>query len=261
MATCEVDGQVVGYATDGEGAPVLLLHGTTQNRTGWDMVRAAMPASAPCSFVMVEFPGSGESALPGKPLTVEALVDQAAAVMAHLGHERYHVAGYSLGAVVAAALSARHAARVASATLLCGWVSTDARMRITFELWQKLIAVSPELFMHYALADGFTAEGLTVIEPMVPMMLGMATDAVAPGSHAQLELDKVVDISALLPAITAPTLVISAEEDRWVDIRHGHQLADGVAAARFESLPAGHLVIQELAAEIASLLAGHITSA
>ena len=261
MATLEVNGQVVGYATEGEGTPLLLLHGTTQNRAGWDMVRAAMPAGTSYTFVMVEFPGSGESAMPSEPLSVEALADQAAAVMAHLGHERYHVAGYSLGAVVAAGVAARHSGNVASATLLCGWVATDARMRITFDLWQKLIAVSPELFMHYALADGFTAEGLAMIEPMVPMMLGMAADAVAPGSHAHLELDKVVDISAMLPAITAPTLVISGEQDRWVDVRHGRALADGIAGARFEALPAGHVVIQEMAADIAALVAAHTAAA
>ena len=261
MATLEVNGQVVGYATEGEGTPLLLLHGTTQNRTAWDMVRAALPADTGYAAVMVEFPGSGESAMPSGPLTTEALADQAAAVMAHLGHDRYHVAGYSLGAVAATAVAARHAERVASATLLCGWVATDARMRITFELWQKLIAVSPELFMHYALADGFTAEGLAMIEPMVPMMLGMAADAVAPGSHAHLELDKVVDLTAMLPAITAPTLVISGEQDRWVDMRHGRALADGIAGSRFEVLPAGHVVIQEMAADIAALLAAHIAAA
>ena len=261
MATLDVNGQIVGYATEGEGTPLLLLHGTTQSRTGWDMVRAAMPADQPMAYVMVEFPGSGESAMPDAPLTVEGLADQAAAVMAHLGHDRYHVAGYSLGAVAATGVAARHAAHVASVTMLCGWVATDARMRITFDLWKKLIAISPELFMHYAMADGFTAEGLAMLEPMVDMMLGMANDAVAKGSAAQLDLDKVVDLTAMLPSITAPALVIGGEQDRWVDIRHSHALADGIAGARLEVLPAGHVVIQEMAADVARLLAAHIAAA
>ena len=261
MATLEVNGQVVGYAVEGAGTPVLLLHGTTQNRTGWDLVRAAMPAEPGFSYVMVEFPGSGESPLADGPLSVEALADHAAAVMAHLGHDRYHVAGYSLGAVVAVGVAARHAERVASVTLLCGWVATDARMRLTFDLWKRLIEISPDLFMHYAFADGFTAEALAMLEPMVPDMLAMAAAAVAPGSAAQLDLDKVVDLTDLLPAISAPVLVIGAEQDRWVDVRHSRALAEGIAGARLEVLPAGHVVIQELAGDVARLLHEHVTAA
>ena len=79
---------------------MLLFHGTTMDRMAWDMVRAEMPAEY--EFVMVEFPGSGESSMPVADLTVDVLVEQAIAVMDHLGHDRFHVAGYSLGAVVGA---------------------------------------------------------------------------------------------------------------------------------------------------------------
>lgn len=259
MATLDVDGQLVGYGTEGEGTPLLLIHGTTQNRTGWDMVRAAMPAGY--SYVMVEMPGSGESAMPSGPLDVATVATQSAAVMAHLGHDRYHVAGYSLGAVVAAGVAAGHADHVASLTMLCGWSVTDARMRTTFDLWQRLIATDPTLFMHYALADGFTAAALGMFEPMLPAMIAMGPDVVAPGSHAQLDLDKVVDLSALLPAITAPTLVIGGAEDRWVDVSHSHAVAAAVPGARLEVLPAGHLVIQELAGDVARLLHEHVAGA
>ena len=51
----------------------------------------------------------------------------------HLGIDRFHVAGYSLGAVIAAATAAEAAGRVDSATLLCGWVVSDARMVFTFD--------------------------------------------------------------------------------------------------------------------------------
>lgn len=261
MATLTVGDQVVGYAIEGEGTPLLLLHGTTMDRAAWDMVRAAFPADAGLQCVMVEFPGSGESSMPGAGLTVEGLADQAHAVMLHLGHDRYHVAGYSLGAVVAAGVAARHSGQVASATLLCGWVATDARMRFTFDLWKRLIDAGPELFMRYAIADGFTAEAIAGLEPMLPDVVAMGSAAIAAGSHAHLDLDIVVDIAPMLPEIAAPTLVIGGEQDRWVDVRHSRALVEGIAGARLEILPAGHLVIQELAADVARLLHAHIAAA
>lgn len=261
MATIYVGGQTVGFEVVGEGAgdPLLLYHGTTMNRTAWDLVLAEMPPGY--TYVKVEFPGSGESSLPTEPLSVEGLVTQALAVLDAAGIGRVHVAGFSLGAVIAAATAGLAPDRVRSATLLCGWACADARMRFTFDLWKRLIATDPELFMRYAIADGFTAAAIEGLEPMLDAMVPVGAATVAPGSAAQLDLDAALDITPLLPAITAPTLVLGAEQDRWVDISHSRTLAAAIPGARMVALPAGHLVIQERAAEVAHLLHEHASAA
>jgi len=261
MSTLVVGNEVVGYVEDGDdestAPPVLFIPGTSMDRTAWDMVRAELPAGLRC--VTVELPGSGESSMPTAPLTVEGIADQAAEVMVHLGHDRYHVAGYSLGAVIALGIAAREAAHVASATALCGWATTDTRMKFTFGLWQRLIAADPALFMRYAVADGFTANAIAGLEPMLEDVVALGAAALAPGTHEQLDLDAVVDITGLLGAITAPTLIIGAAEDRWVDIVHSQDLHQRIDGSRLEILPAGHIVIQELAGEVAKLLAAHLS--
>lgn len=258
MATLQLGDVQIGYAVEGDGAPLLVVHGTTMNRTGWDLVRAEMPAEY--SFVMIELPGSGESSMPLGPLEVDDLVDQSLALMDHLGYPRFHVAGYSLGAVAALALAARAGHRVLSCTSLCGWATTDARMRFTFGLWRRLIAADPALFMRYALADGFTAAAITGLEPMLETLIDMSAPALAPGSDAHLDLDERIDIAALLASIVSPTLVIGGAEDRWVDVSHSRSLAAAIAGAQLEVLPGGHLVIQEDAASIAALLHAHASS-
>ena len=259
MTTLNVNGATVGYAVEGSGIPVLLFHGTTMNRTGWDMVRAEMPLNY--QYVLVEFPGSGESSMPEAPLEVDDLVNQALAVMDHLGHQTFHVGGYSLGAVAALALAAAVPARVLSVTSLSGWAVTDLRMRFTFGLWRQLIATDPKLFMRYAVADGFTLNAISGLAPMLETIVEMGATTVAPGSDAQLDLDERVDIGARLAAITAPTLIIGGAEDRWVDVMHSHAIAAAIPGARLEVLPFGHLVIQEGAAVVAKLLNGHIEAA
>lgn len=264
MATIQVGDATVGYSAEGpeDGVPLLLFHGTTMDRTAWDMVRAAMPDDI-YRFVMVEFPGSGESSLPSSdiPLTVEGIVEQSLALMTHLGHERFHVAGFSLGAVAALATAATVPERTMSVTSLCGWATSDARQRITFGLWQRLIDIDPELFMRYALVDGYTVAGLTVVEPMLDAFLAMGATQVAPGSHAQLDLDMVLDITDRLPSITSPCLIIGGRDDRWVDISHSRSLHESIAGSTLHELPAGHLLIQELAAEVAALLHEHVSAA
>lgn len=259
MATITVGDATVGYAVEGSGIPLLLFHGTTMNRQAWDMVRPAMPADT-YEYVMVEFPGSGESSMPMAPLTIESIVAQALAVMDELGHSHFHVAGYSLGAVAALAIAGIAPDRVLSVTSLCGWAAADARMRITFELWKRLIAADKELFMRYATADGFTVAALTAVEPMVEVILPVTAALVADGSAAQLDLDMILDITALLPAITAPVSIIGGLEDRWVDIAHSRALHALLPGSHLAELPAGHLVIQELAVDVGGLLHEHISS-
>ena len=250
------NGATIGYETTGAGVPVLVFHGTTQSRSAWDgVISAAAPG---IEWVKIDLPGSGESSLPTEPLVLDEIVDGAVALMKTLGHETFGVVGYSLGAVCALHTAARHPAAVTSVVSLCGWSKSDARMRHTFTLWQKLLAISPELFMHYAIVDGSTAAAVEVLDPIFDGAVAMAATTIAPGSHAHLELDRIIDIDDDLSLITCPTLVIAGIEDRWVDVSKSRHIADTVEGATLLELSAGHLVIGEKAAEIAAAVSAHL---
>jgi pimeloyl-ACP methyl ester carboxylesterase len=96
---------------------------------------------------------------------------------------------------------------------------------------------------------------------MLEAVVGQGADSVAPGSDAHLDLDERVDIAHLLSRIAAPTLLIAGAEDRWVDPAHSRAIQDAVPHAQLEVLPFGHLVIQEGAVAVASLLQAHLDEA
>ena len=248
--------RTIGYTSEGSGVPILAFHGTTQAANAWSQVQQV--CSANLEWVTFEFPGSGESDMPTGPIDLDVVISDAVALMHHLGHERFHVIGYSLGAVAALQCASLFPDSVITVTSLCGWSKTDARMKVTFDLWRRLIAIDRELFMRYALADGYTAAGLEVLEPMFDAVVGMAATTVQPGSDAQLELDIRIDIENSLRLIKAPCLVIGGVEDRWVDITKSRHIAATVSEATLVELPAGHLVIGELPGEIASALSTHV---
>jgi len=256
MSSWVNNGRTIGYSSEGTGIPILAFHGTTQAANAWAQVQLA--CSATLQWITFEFPGSGESDMPIGTIDLDVEVANAVALMKHLGHERFHVIGYSLGAVAALQCAALFPDSVITVTSLCGWSQSDARMKITFDLWRRLIAIDRGLFMRYALADGYTAAGLEVLEPMLEAVVGMAAAAVQPGSDAQLELDIRIDIEKSLGRITAPCLVIGGIEDRWVDISKSRHIAATVPGATLIELPAGHLVIGELTGEIASALSKHV---
>lgn len=248
----------VAYEMSGAGDPVVLVHGSTGGRAHWLQVA---PALAERHLVVVpEYAGGGETTDPGGPLEVEDLAAQVLGAADDAGTDPFHLVGWSLGAVVAAALAATVPQRVRSLTLVSGWATTDARMRFTFDLWQRLLAADRDLFARYALADGLGLGTFELFGDGVEAMIPLTAAALSPGSDRHAELDARVDIADRLPAITAPTLVVGGIEDRWVPVAHSRALAAGIDGARLVELDCGHLVPSERAAELVTLLQEHLAA-
>jgi 3-oxoadipate enol-lactonase len=245
----------VAYEVQGSGDVFVLVHGSTGGRATW--VQQAPTLAERFTVVLPEYAGGGETPLPSEPLTIDLLVSQVLAVADAVGAETFHLAGYSLGACVAAALAAEVPDRIRTLALVNGWAKTDARMKFTFDLWERLYTQDRELFTRYVLADGLGRETFELfgdgVEAMVPMMQGQFSA----GSGAHANLDARVDIESKLGSITAPTLIIGGLTDRWVDFAHSESMDELIPNSRLEELDCGHVSLTEKAAEVTALLLEH----
>lgn len=256
MATVQVGDVDVAYDVHGEGDDAfVLVHGSTGGRGHWLQIAPVLAERH--RVVVPEYAGGPGSPAPPGPLEVDDLAAQVLGAADDAGVDRFHLAGWSLGAVVSAVVAATAPDRVRSLTLACGWAKTDARMRFTFDLWQRLLRADRELFARYAMADGLTAHGFELFGDGADLMVPMLVSGLAPGAEQHAELDARVDITDRLPAITAPTLVVGGLEDRWVDIAHSRHLAATITDARIEELDCGHLVPTERGPELTALLLEH----
>lgn len=247
--------------SDADGAvPLVLIHGTTQDRTGWATITPALAATH--RIVLPELPGSGQTVDGGGPLDLDTIVEQIVAVTddAFGAGVPFALGGYSLGAVVAAATAARLTARVTSLALVCGWATSDAHIRFELDLWRRLLGADVELFLRHAFSHGFTDAWFDLVGDEMAAVMAQAAVALVngPGASRQAELDTRIDIADRLPSITAPTLVVGATGDRFIPFRHSEELAKGIAGARLEAIDAGHLCILERADELAALVTDHL---
>jgi pimeloyl-ACP methyl ester carboxylesterase len=108
-ATKDVDGQYADinglkmyYEVHGTGRPLVLLHGAFGRAT----VYPALARNR--QQIAVELQGHGHTADIDRPLTVEHMADDVAALLQHLKIEQADVFGYSMGGNVALALAIRH---------------------------------------------------------------------------------------------------------------------------------------------------------
>lgn len=207
--------------------------------------------------VLPEYAGGGASTNPDRPLEVDELVAQVLGAVDDAGVDAFHLAGYSLGAVVVAALAAEHPDRVRSLALLNGWAKTDARMKFTFDLWARLYKADVDLFTRYVLADGLGRDTFELFGDGIDAMIPMTAGQFSSGTAWHAELDGRIDIEDRLGAITAPTLIVGGLSDRWVDIAHSRAMAEAITDARIEELDCGHVSLTEKAPEVTALLLEH----
>jgi pimeloyl-ACP methyl ester carboxylesterase len=108
------DGTDIAYLVDGQGPPVVLLHGATSDgRHTW---AAETPALARLHRVLApDARGHGRSGWdPATGITWDLLVDDVAAFVDALGLETFHLAGFSMGAATALLYATRAPERLRS---------------------------------------------------------------------------------------------------------------------------------------------------
>lgn len=116
------DGTRIAYETQGEGPPVLLLHGSVLSRAVWRGTGYLAALARHFQVIAVDQRGHGRS---DKPVVAHAyrrelLAADALAVLDELGVRAAHVVGYSLGGAVGFTLLATAPARVTSLVSLAG---------------------------------------------------------------------------------------------------------------------------------------------
>lgn len=115
-------GVTIRYRHGGEGPPLLLLHGNPMSHVSWH--RVAGPLAERFHVVAPDLRGYGDSSLPPEPgpdnlnYSFRAMARDQVALMRHLGHERFAVAGHDRGGRVVHRLCLDHPELVERAAVL-----------------------------------------------------------------------------------------------------------------------------------------------
>jgi pimeloyl-ACP methyl ester carboxylesterase len=106
----------VGYRTVGTGSPILLIMGLGGSMDAWPPAFVATLATGH-RVVMFDNAGVGATAPLSPPLTITAMADQTSALIATLRLGRVAVLGWSMGGMIAQALTVLHPAQVSKLVL------------------------------------------------------------------------------------------------------------------------------------------------
>jgi pimeloyl-ACP methyl ester carboxylesterase len=134
------DGMAIHYTDQGAGTPVVLVHGfAVQGDLNWRWTGCVRRLKERGYRVIVmDVRGHGRSGKPHGPESYgAALSDDIVRLMDHLGIDRAHIAGYSMGGFIVLKTIERHPDRLLSGVICAaGWGLLDEGKR---DLFQKIV--------------------------------------------------------------------------------------------------------------------------
>lgn len=245
------------YREDGDGLPLVLLHGFPLDHRMWDAVADALPAGR--AVHAVDLPGTPGNADDLPEPALEASADLVAKVLRGAGVEAAVVAGLSMGGYVALALVERHPELVAGLALVDTKSTAD-----TPEARANRLRIADE---------AETTRSVDPVRPMAASLLGETTRAARPEladevsawidqqepagiAWSQRAMAARPDRSDVLRAFRGPVAVVVGDEDTVTPVEAAEHLVATAEGARLVVVPqAGHLSSVEQPAAVAAALA------
>jgi pimeloyl-ACP methyl ester carboxylesterase len=252
----------LNHSRAGAGEPLVLLHGIGSH---WQMWTPVLPMlTARHDVIAVDLPGFGDSPMPppGTPPGLDSLCELVLGFLEQQGIQRPHVAGNSLGGMIALELARRGQARTVCALSPAGFFTPAETAVARGTLWLT-VRLTRRLAPH---ADGLSGRPG---QRKLLMNVFMAHPERLPRAEAAASMRAMAGapwFDATLPAISpwsrdpapdpsVPVTIGWGEKDRLLFPRQGHRAVAMIPSARLVPLiDCGHLPTFDDPQQVASLM-------
>jgi pimeloyl-ACP methyl ester carboxylesterase len=239
----------IDYDVQGNGPLLLLINGLGFGRWAWFKQVPTLSRH----FRTITFDIRGEHSLSHG---VADLCAEVVALLDHLGVEKAHVLGTSLGGFVAQKLALERPDLVDRLILVCTSYGAREPQPMSFQALGKMIgggSLNPERAARQGLvgatSDSYRAEHPKEFDLILRWRL--ADSSSLSDYYQQIMAGTRFDAAFAVRNIASPTLVIHGDQDLYVPVANAVALAESIPDARLRIINgAGHLVFIEQAKEV-----------
>jgi pimeloyl-ACP methyl ester carboxylesterase len=263
MPTVRANEIDIYYEASGAGDPLVLIAGFGCDLAIWSLVAPALAAHY--RVYVFDNRAIGRSTGAGAVASIAQMAADTDGLLEALEPGPVHVAGHSMGGMIALELAAAHPNRVRSLSLLSSFPCLDERTRAIIESWGDLAGwldaeKCSRLILPWIHTSRFYAQP-GQIDGLIALILANPTPPSAQTLFAQSRAISGFDGTDRLAAIGCPTLVMAGNEDALIPPGSLQQLASGIKQAELVLLEeTGHGLLVEtpepVAAGLLSFLRG-----
>lgn len=254
IKTVSIQGHRIAYLDEGQGRPVLLIHGFGGSMWQWEHQQAALATGH--RLITPDLLGSGLSDKPDLAYGPDEMVAFFTSFMDALGLEQASLVGNSMGGGLVIGMALAHPERVDRLVLIGGFPD-HVKEKITGTLVKQALDTSAPIWL-VRFGNWLAWRGVTetVLEEIV-YDRSTLTPAVIERAYRNRQrpglIPPVMAQARALPqweegfakrigAVAKPTLVIWGAEDRIFPVQVGRDLAATIPGAAFALIPqAGHI--------------------
>ncbi|MET0278701.1 MAG: alpha/beta fold hydrolase [Pseudorhodoplanes sp.] len=224
------DGRIA-YDVSGEGDAILFLSGLGGMAAFW----SAQVAGFTPSFRVLTFDHRGVGRSDGlPPYSVAQWSHDVLALLDHSGLERVHLVGHSTGGIIAQMFAVEHPQRVQTLTLGGTWLVPDRRFRDQFAFRKEMLAkLGGDAYRR--LSDLLAYPSPEATNTGGTEMAAAEREVIAARIDALLAYDG----TEIAPRISAPTLVLAADDDYIVPAYHSKAVAAAIPGAKLKRCHGG----------------------
>jgi pimeloyl-ACP methyl ester carboxylesterase len=237
----------IAFGETGDGPDVVLVHGTPTSSLIWRGVIDRL--SSRYRMHWLDLPGYGASEkFQGQEVRLRTFAKVLREFLEHRHLERPHLVGHDFGAATVFGAHLIEGVHAASLTVADGVVLNPWGTPFSLHVkeYEEVFAAVPAYIHRAVLAAHLsTAVARPLPAELEDALIAPWTGEIGQRAYyrqvAQYDHGYTAQLEELYPAISAPTLVVWGEVDRWVDIEVGYRLHALIKGSHMESLPdAGH---------------------
>jgi pimeloyl-ACP methyl ester carboxylesterase len=237
--------------SNGESAPVVLIHGAGGTHLHWP---ANIRRLAGHRVYAIDLPGHGKSEERGEQ-TIGAYAQRVLEWMASIDMYRAVFVGHSMGAAIALHIALAYPEHVIALGLLGG----AARIRVApIILENTASATTFPIALQAIMERAFSP----LAEEQLVTLAGKRMQTTRPSVlHGDFLACNAFDIMDQLDQIRFPTLVLGGQDDQLTPVRQSQYLADQLPRASIAIIPqAGHMLMLEQPQAVAQVLLEFLSS-
>lgn len=241
MPTARINGIDVRYTVTGDGPWVTLSHSLACRLEMWD--EEVRRLSRRFTVLAYDTRGHGESSAPAMPYTLDMIADDIRGLLDHVGAERTHWIGLSMGGVFGLAAALRHPGRFSSMVL----ADTSSKLAPEgVQAFRDRVAMARTGTMEAMVQPTLKRWFKDSFREKRPDLMARVADWIRTtplegyvGTSAAIPT---IDVTRRLHEIGVPSLVLVGADDIAMPLPYSQMLVDHLPDAELAVVPdAGHL--------------------